>query len=87
MAIRRSRATIDAKIALEQAQEFRNASVGRDGGWVILWRGLVQGWSDPKPEASGWRPETIIIDANGVVFMAIGGTDQDGAREWVCLED
>ena len=56
------------------------------GGWVLVWGGLVQGWSDSIPPAHEWRPDTIIVDVDDDVYMAWGGTDQDGAKEWRLIE-
>lgn len=72
--------------AVVLAAEWRKDSAYTDRGWVLVWGGLVQGWSDSIPPANEWRPSTIIVDIGDDVYMAWGGTDQDGAKEWRLIE-
>lgn len=57
------------------------------GGYVVTYRGEVQGWINQLRDAQTWRPGCIAIDEDGEKYITEGGTDQTGADHWSRLID
>ena len=52
------------------------------GGVICIFHGQVQGWVKELPNPADWRPGVYAV--SGVdVFLAVGGDNVDGAKEWV----
>lgn len=53
-----------------------------EGVVVISPEGQVCGWCRSLPFPHEWRPGSILVNADRVVFVAVGGDDYNGAHEW-----
>jgi len=54
----------------------------QDGGCFYVYDGRVSGWSDSYRPASQWQPGVFVITPDDNAFVAVGGTDADGAEAW-----
>lgn len=52
------------------------------GGVVILYFDVPTAWCEVLPEARGWAPGCVAVDEEGRTWIASGGNENDGAREW-----
>ena len=68
----------------EQIKEFL-AERGYQGGYTIVCNGEVGGWTRHLDNPAGWMPGCIAIDNDGNQWIALGGTDYDGAEYWEAL--
>lgn len=88
--MRKERLSVEVAIAAELAADWiSERGLEYEEGWIFVWGGVVQGWTFPTPyrpfpmpSPTDWRPDTFIIDVFGRAFIAVGGNDQDGAKEW-----
>ena len=53
---------------------------------MLIWEGQVYGWKDKLREACHERPNAIAVDADGHVYKADGGNDNQGAAMWVVVD-
>ena len=67
----------------KQAAEFRQQNNLSPDGYVLFHEGEPCGWVKTLDHPQGWVPSCIALSADGEVFVAVGGNDQDGAREWI----
>lgn len=52
-------------------------------GVVVIFEGEVAGWVDEVRNPEAWRPGCVAIGPDGRYrYVAVGGNDYDGAREW-----
>ncbi|TQV85935.1 antirestriction protein ArdR [Aliikangiella coralliicola] len=71
------------KELLRIASEYRKTDDIPDGGYVAVHNLKVVGWSrDVKGKSHELLPGTWAVDALGHKFLAIGGNDYDGVKEW-----
>ncbi len=77
---------MDAKKYQEIATAYR-ADTNRVGGVVLIWSSEVYGWKDKLRDAQHERPGAVAVDADGHVFTATGGDDNNGAKHWVLAGD
>ena len=65
------------------AARWRAANPGHDHGVVRVYEGCVYGWSASEPGPPNTeRPGALAVASDGRVWLAVGGTDQDGAESW-----
>ena len=57
-----------------------------ENGVVLIFGGQVYGWKNELRDAGHERPGAIAVDTSGNVFKAEGGTDYDGAKFWVAIQ-
>uniref|UniRef100_E6XH07 Antirestriction protein ArdR n=1 Tax=Shewanella putrefaciens (strain 200) TaxID=399804 RepID=E6XH07_SHEP2 len=57
----------------------------RTAGVVLIWQNKVYGWKDSLRDASHERPGVIAVDADDHIFIAEGGDEQNGAKQWVVV--
>ena len=55
----------------------------RSSGVVLVWDGQVYGWKDALREPQHERPGAVAVDVNGRVWIAEGGNDANGAKQWL----
>lgn len=67
------------------AKAWRDRWPGHAGGVVLVWDGAGYGWKNRLRDAGHERPGALAVDADGVVYRAEGGNDQDGASVWVVV--
>lgn len=72
-------AIVNSSIAL--ARSYRNET-GRHHGVVVIFDGVVSGWSNVLRDPQNWRPGCIAITDSDTCYCAMGGNDDDGAIEW-----
>ncbi len=72
-------AILDSSIAL--ARRYRDES-GRHHGVVVIFEGIVSGWSNALRDPQNWQPGCIAITASDTCYCAVGGNGYDGANEW-----
>jgi hypothetical protein len=65
------------RVALKYRQDEQE-----QGGIVLVWAGQVYGWKNALRDPQHERPGVMAVDADGVVWLAVGGNDQDGAKAW-----
>ena len=77
---------------MNRVQEARLAAAawrarwpGHAGGVVLVWSGEGYGWKNCLRDADHERPGALAVDADGNVYRAEGGDDQDGALAWVVV--
>lgn len=69
--------------AIDVATRYRQQHPEHAGaGYVRVWNNQAYGWCVKRGSATTERPGALAVDAAGRVWEAIGGSDQDGAREW-----
>lgn len=70
------------------AAEWRNAQPEHRAqrGIVLIWEGQVYGWKEKLRDACHERPNAIAVDADGHVYKADGGNDNQGAAMWVVAD-
>lgn len=66
--------------------QWRQKNQERYGGVVLVWHGEVYGWKNCLRDAVHERPGAYAIDESGLVFIAEGGDDQNGAKYWVVVD-
>lgn len=54
-------------------------------GVVLIWQGQAYGWKDKLSNAAHEQPGAVAVDADGHVFIATGGDQDNGAKCWVAL--
>ena len=70
----------------EIADQYRKQELlPMDRGGVIIFNGNVQGWVDKLRDPQSWCPGCIAVDQEGNEWVATGGNDYDGAKEWTPL--
>lgn len=69
------------KQAISVALKYRQDEQ-EQGGIVLVWAGQVYGWKNALRDPQHERPGVMAVDADGVVWLAVGGNDQDGAKAW-----
>jgi len=67
--------------AIKLAEAYRREEV-QDDGIVLVYAGQVYGWKNELRDPQHERPGALALDAEGGVWEAMGGNDQDGARAW-----
>lgn len=77
--------TMTTASARAAATVWRTRWPGHDAGVVLVWDGEGYGWKNCLRDASHERPGALAVDADGNVYRAEGGDDQDGARAWVVV--
>ena len=65
------------RVALKYRQDEQE-----QGGIVLVWAGQVYGWKNALRDPQHERPGVMAVDADGVVWLAVGGNDHDGAKSW-----
>lgn len=65
----------------ERLREHRDTS-----GIVLVWLGEVVGWCNQLRDPQHNKPGMFAVDSDGNAWIAAGGNDQAGAREWVQLQ-
>ena len=66
-----------ARVALKYRKDEQ-----QPGGVVLVWAGQAYGWKNELRDPQHERPGALALDAEGGVWEATGGNDQDGARAW-----
>ncbi len=69
------------KAAVKIANEYR-AESGRAGGAVLIYNNEVTGWQDELRDPQHWIPGCLAVIGEGRVYLAVGGTNQLGAKAW-----
>lgn len=54
-----------------------------DSGVALFFDAEIYGWKDKVRNPESEKPNAIAIDANGNQWVAKGGDDYNGAKEWV----
>lgn len=69
---------------VELATEYRKQtdSIGA-GGVVVVYEGEVAGWIDTLRDPQSWQPGCLAIDEAGNTWRAEGGSEYDGAEDWI----
>ena len=67
--------------AIKLAEAYRREE-GQDGGIVLVYAGQVYGWKNELRDPQSERPGALAVSADGRVWLAVGGNDQDGAKSW-----
>lgn len=75
----------DAAQAREAASQWRGANPEHASGIVLVWQRKAYGWKDRLRDPGHERPGVYAVDADGHVFIAQGGDDQNGAACWVVV--
>ena len=65
------------KLALTYRREEQ-----QEGGIVLVYAGQAYGWKNELRDPQSERPGALAISADGRVWLAMGGNDQDGAKSW-----
>ncbi len=77
----------DLQTALDAATGWRTAHPQHmTAGVVLVYLGTAYGWKDRLRDPQHERPGALAIDPRGVIFEAVGGNDQDGAKAWEEIE-
>jgi hypothetical protein len=71
-----------SKSNLDLAHQWRIDNGYTDGGVVIIYDGIVQGWVDDLRNPEHWRAGCIAIDDAGRQWRATGGDYLSGAEQW-----
>lgn len=69
------------KAAVKIANEYR-AESGTAGGAVIIYNNEVAGWQDELRDPQHWVPGCLAIVGEDLVFIAMDGNDDEGAKNW-----
>lgn len=74
--------------AQDVANEWRR-SRGQNRGFVVVCRGghEVAGWMDELRPPVSWIPGCWAVDIDNNLWIARGGNDYEGARDWVRIDD
>ncbi|MDI3360336.1 antirestriction protein ArdR [Lelliottia sp. V89_10] len=72
---------------IAEAAAYRESWPGHNHGVVLIWEGKAYAWKNCLRDPQHERPGVIAIDADGHVFIAEGGNDDDGAKCWVVLTE
>ncbi|MGG2621698.1 antirestriction protein ArdR [Pseudomonas aeruginosa] len=67
------------------AAEWRLANPEKRGGVVLIWHGAVYGWKNCLRDPSHEQPGAHAVDEAGHVFIAEGGNEFEGAKDWVAV--
>ena len=67
--------------AIKLAEAYRREE-GQDGDIVLVYAGQVYGWKNELRDPQSERPGALAVSADGRVWLAVGGNDQDGAKSW-----
>lgn len=67
------------------ALKWRTDNQEHYGGVVLVWNGEVYGWKNALRDPASERPGAYAVDMAGLVFMANGGDDYNGAKAWVAV--
>ncbi|KPZ27666.1 ArdR protein [Pseudomonas coronafaciens pv. zizaniae] len=51
-----------------------------------MWEGEVYGWKNELLDPESERPGAYSVDLAGLVYMAQGGDDYNGAKAWVAVD-
>ncbi len=68
------------------ATKWREGNQEHRGGIVLVWEGEPYGWKNELRDPASERPGTYAVDNAGLVFMAEGGDDYNGAKAWVAVD-
>ncbi len=68
----------------EIAKKWREEYGGKSckGGLIVICNGVAQGWINELRDPNHWEPGCIVVDESGQGWVAVGGTDRDGAERW-----
>lgn len=67
---------------LNQIAEAYRLDNAKQAGVVLIWCCQAYAWKDQLRDPQHERPGAIAVDNVGSVFVATGGNDYDGARQW-----
>ncbi|MNG09837.1 MULTISPECIES: antirestriction protein ArdR [unclassified Pseudomonas] len=67
-------------------EKWRSRNPERQGGVVLVWQGEVYGWKNKLRDADHERPGAYAVDEAGLLFIAEGGDDRNGAQYWVVVD-
>jgi hypothetical protein len=75
------------KITLQKAQQVADAyrkehPEHAKTGVVVVFNGEVQGWMNELRNPSHWVAGCIAVSERDDCWIAVGGTEQDGAMGW-----
>ena len=51
-------------------------------GYVVIHNGTVTGWISTLYSPSDWVAGCVAVGTNGHEWVAVGGTEIDGAEKW-----
>lgn len=73
---------IDSKALIQKTIQWRKNNAHEDGGVVIVFNGMVQGWCNELRNPEHWQAGCVAVDMDGACWQAVGGTEYDGAKSW-----
>ncbi|RMT37165.1 hypothetical protein ALP50_200060 [Pseudomonas syringae pv. spinaceae] len=68
------------------ATKWRASNQEHPAGVVLVWEGEVYGWKNELRDPESERPGAYAVDMAGLVYMAEGGDDYNGAKAWVAVD-
>ncbi|MCU7940636.1 MAG: hypothetical protein KZQ64_07295 [gamma proteobacterium symbiont of Bathyaustriella thionipta] len=71
--------SVNAQIAAQWRKD--NGYAGK-GGVVIIYDGVVDGWSNELRDPQSWQPGCFAIDESGNEWQTVGGNYYNGAKSW-----
>ena len=75
------------KIQAQAAQWRTEEGYTDKGGVGVIFNGEVQGWVDELRDPHHWVAGCIAIDTDGNEYIALLGTEYDGADRWMKMLD
>jgi len=64
------------------ADAYRMRYPERAHGVIIIYGSHVAGWCETLPQPMDWEPKCVAITEDGQEYVAVGGSEQDGAERW-----
>ena len=68
------------------AERWRANNQEHLAGVVLIWEGEVYGWKNELHDPESERPGAYAVDRAGLVFKAVDGDDDHGAKAWVAVD-
>lgn len=69
---------------IEIAKHWRTQNTEHaNSGVVLIFDGVAYGWKDSLRDPQHERPGAIAVDIFCNEYIATGGNDYDGAKEWI----
>lgn len=68
------------------AAKWRASKPDHCDGVVLVWEGKAYGWKNALRDPASERPGAYAVDKAGLVFLAEGGNDYNGAKSWVAID-
>lgn len=65
---------------------FRKERPDLKNGYVVVFDNTLTGWTSTTENPQGFAPGCKAISDNGLVFLATGGDEHNGAQRWDYLD-